>query len=47
MKLGWGILGAAQIARKNWKTIRNAGNAVVVAVASRDLERANRFIADC
>ncbi|MEW6157949.1 MAG: Gfo/Idh/MocA family oxidoreductase [Verrucomicrobiota bacterium] len=43
----WGILGAAQIARKNWQAIRNAGNATVVAVASRNLERSQRFIAEC
>jgi predicted dehydrogenase len=42
----WGILGTAQIARKNWKAIRNAGNGVVVAVASRDLDRSRRFIAE-
>ena len=45
-KLRWGILGAAEIARKNWKAIREAGD-VVVAVASRDGERARRFIAEC
>jgi predicted dehydrogenase len=46
-KLRWGILGSAQIARKNWKAIRNTGNATVVAVASRDLEKSRRFIAAC
>ena len=46
-KLRWGILGAAQIARKNWQAIRNTGNSTIVAVASRDLERGRRFIADC
>ena len=45
-KLRWGILGTAQIARKNWKAIRNTGNATVVAVASRDLEKSRRFIAE-
>ena len=45
-KLRWGILGAADIARKNWKAIREAGDAIV-AVASRDGERAKRFIAEC
>jgi len=45
-KLRWGILGAAEIARKNWKAVREAGD-VVVAVASRDAERARRFIAEC
>jgi predicted dehydrogenase len=43
----WGILGAANIARKNWKAIRNAGNSALVAVASRDRDRAARFIAEC
>jgi predicted dehydrogenase len=43
----WGILGTAQIARKNWKAILNTGNAVVIAVASRDADRARRFISEC
>jgi predicted dehydrogenase len=43
----WGILGTARIARKNWKAIRNAGNSALVAVASRDFERARRFIEEC
>jgi predicted dehydrogenase len=43
----WGILGAAFIARKNWQAIRDAGNATLVAVASRDLARAQSFIAEC
>ena len=46
-KLRWGILGTAQIARKNWKAIQLSGNSTVVAVASRDAERARRFIAEC
>ena len=33
----WGILGAAFIARKNWQAIRDAGNAALIAVASRDI----------
>ena len=45
--LRWGILGAANIARKNWKAIRNSGNGVVKAVASRELVRSQSFIADC
>jgi predicted dehydrogenase len=45
-KLRWGILGAAEIARKNWKAVCEAGDAIV-AVASRESERARRFIADC
>jgi predicted dehydrogenase len=46
-KLRWGILGAADIARKNWKAIRNSGNGIVTAVASRDLQRCRQFIAEC
>ena len=45
--LRWGILGAAEIARKNWKAIRNSKNGFVTAVASRDLERSRRFIDEC
>jgi predicted dehydrogenase len=47
MKIRWGILGAANIARKNWKAIWNSGNGTVAAVASRDLARAQEFIRDC
>jgi predicted dehydrogenase len=43
-KLRFGILGAADIARKNWKSIFNSGNSVVTAVASRDIARSRRFI---
>ncbi len=43
----WGILGAAFIARKNWQAIRDAGNATLIAVASRDLARAQAFIDEC
>lgn len=43
----WGILGAADIARKNWQAIRNASNGTLTAVASRDLERCRRFVAEC
>jgi predicted dehydrogenase len=43
----WGILGTANIARKNWKAIRNAGNSTLVAVASRDAARARKFIEEC
>jgi predicted dehydrogenase len=47
MKLRFGIMGAADIARKNWKAIRNSGNATVAAVASRDLDRCRAFVAAC
>ena len=43
----WGILGTANIARKNWKAIRLAGNSTLVAVASRDAGRARAFIDEC
>ncbi len=45
--LRWGILGTAQIARKNWHAIHNSGNGVVAAVASRDHARAEQFVAEC
>lgn len=40
----WGILGAANIARKNWKAIRLAENATLTAVASREPARAQEWI---
>ncbi len=43
----WGILGTAQIARKNWLAIRNAENCTLTAVASRNAERCQHFVADC
>jgi predicted dehydrogenase len=43
----WGILGTANIARKNWKAIRQAGNSTLTAVASRDVNRAKSFIDEC
>jgi predicted dehydrogenase len=43
----WGILGGAGIARKNWRSIRNAGNATLTAVASREQARAEAFIREC
>ena len=46
-KVRWGILGTADIARKNWLGILNSGNGAVVGVASRNLERARNFIEQC
>ena len=46
-KLRWGILSTARIARKNWRAIRDSGNSVVTAVASRDVARGRKFIEDC
>jgi predicted dehydrogenase len=43
----WGILGTANIARKNWKAIRVAGNSTLTAVASRGAARARQFIDEC
>jgi predicted dehydrogenase len=43
----WGILGAANIARKNWDSIRHAENATLVAVASRSKPRAEEYIREC
>jgi predicted dehydrogenase len=43
----WGILGTANIARKNWQAIKNSGNGTLVAVGSRTHERATQFIAEC
>ena len=40
-------MGTANIARKNWKSIWNADNANLVAVASRDAARANQFVEGC
>ena len=46
-KLRIGFLSTANIGRKNWKAILNAGNCVVSAVASRDAAKSRAFIADC
>jgi predicted dehydrogenase len=46
-RLRWGILSTAGIARKNWLAIRNTGNSVVTAVASREVERSQRFVREC
>jgi predicted dehydrogenase len=43
----WGILGTANIARKNWQAIRRASNCRLTAVASRDIDRCRRFIDEC
>jgi predicted dehydrogenase len=46
-KLRWGFLSTAQIGRKNWKAVFHSGNGTVVAVASRDVRRAQEFISQC
>lgn len=43
----WGILGAADIARKNWQAIRHAENCTLAAVASRDAQRCRQFVRKC
>jgi predicted dehydrogenase len=43
----WGILGTANIARKNWKGICLSGNGAVTAVASRVPAKAQAFIDEC
>jgi predicted dehydrogenase len=43
----YGILGTANIARKNWKAILNSGNGRVVAVASRSTARSAEFVRLC
>jgi predicted dehydrogenase len=46
-KLRWGILGAANIARKNWKAIFHSGNNIVTTVAARDMARGEQFVREC
>ncbi|GIX03672.1 MAG: oxidoreductase [Planctomycetaceae bacterium] len=43
----WGILGTANIGRKNWAAIQRSGNSMVTAVASRELSKSQQFIAEC
>ncbi len=44
--LRWGILSTARIGRRNWASLRESGAGTLVAVASRDLEKARSFIAE-
>lgn len=46
-KLRWGILGAAGIARKNWKAIFHSGNNIITALAARDVARGEQFVREC
>ncbi len=46
-KLRWGFLSTALIGGKNWKAIHNSGNSTMVAVASREMTKSQRFIAAC
>jgi predicted dehydrogenase len=43
----WGFLSTASIGRKNWQAVRDAGNGVVSAVASRNITAAQSFISEC
>ena len=43
----WGILSTASIAMKNWHSIALSGNGQVVAVASRNIDKAQAFIDAC
>lgn len=43
-QLRFGILSTANIGRQNWKAISNSGNAVITAVASRNMERGREYI---
>ncbi len=43
----WGILSTAEIGKKNWQAIANAGNATIMAVASRNAEKSQAFIDHC
>ena len=43
----WGILGAADIVRKNWQAIYQTGNGYLKAIASRNRDRAAALIDDC
>lgn len=46
-RLRFGILSTANIGRTNWKAIFHSGNAVITAVASRNLERGREYIRNC
>jgi predicted dehydrogenase len=44
LPLRWGILSTARIIRSNWVSMRESGAATLVALASRDIGRAQEFI---
>ena len=46
-KVRWGILSTATIAQKNWQGIKLSSNGVIAAVASRSVEKAQKFIDQC
>ena len=43
----WGFMSTALIGQKNWLAIKNSGNGVVSAVASRTVEKAQSFVDQC
>lgn len=43
----WGFLGAADIAVKNWASVQESGNGILKSVGSRDVSKAESFIAKC
>jgi len=43
----WGILSTAAIAKKNWRAIAKSSSGTVAAVASRRMDAAQSFIAEC
>ena len=45
-KVRFGFLSTANIGRKNWTSIHDSGNAVVSAVASRDINKSRQFISE-
>lgn len=46
-KCRWGFMSTASIGKKNWLAIKNSGNGMVTAVASRSVEKAQQFIQQC
>jgi predicted dehydrogenase len=43
----WGFLSTAAISRKNWKSIALSSTGVLTAVASRNTDKAQKFIDEC
>jgi predicted dehydrogenase len=43
----WGLLSTAAISRKNWKSIALSAGGTITAVASRNVNKAQRFIDEC
>eukprot|EP00122_Pirum_gemmata_P013085 Pgem_evm1s12174 len=45
-RLKWGIVGCANIAKKNVKAIQGSQNNLLVAVGSRNLEHCNTWVSE-